>query len=286
MKEFFIGQTQTLIVKRFVDFGAYLGFSEEEGEVLLPKKQIPDGTKEGNLLEVFIYRDSEDRLIATTNKPTVYVGEIGRVKVKTVTKIGAFLDWGLEKDLFLPYKEMEGEVAVGDEICVYVYLDKSRRISASMRLYDHLCPVTKGELVKDEEFTGYIYRVNKKIGAFTAVFAEGKYFFGLIPASQVFERYKIGQEVKGRVVRVRPDGKLDLSPRKKAYAQIENDAETILSVMHSYEDTLPFSESASPELIERELHMSKAAFKRALGHLYKEEKIEIAESEVRLLRNK
>jgi len=281
MKEYLIGQTQTLIAKRKADFGVYLGFSDEETDILLPKKQVPETLKIGDMIEVFIYRDSEDRLIATTNRPTVQVGEIGRLTVKAVTKIGAFLDWGLEKDLFLPFKETEGLVSAGDQICVYVYLDKSRRISATMRIYDYLNPVTKGELIKDEEFIGYVYRVNKKIGAFTAVLVDGKYYFGLIPASQVFENYKIGQEVTGRVVRVREDGKLDLSPRKKAYAQIEADAEKVIKLLDSYEGCLPFSDNAKPEVIERELQMSKAAFKRAIGHLYKEEMIEISETEVK-----
>ena len=284
MKAFLIGQTQALILKREADFGVYLGFSDEEGEILLPKKQVPENAKIGDILTVFIYKDSEDRLIATVNEPLVKAGEMARLTVKAVTRIGAFLDWGLEKDLFLPYKEMEGEVRVGDRIVVYVYPDKSKRLSASMKIYDRLKAVHHGEFLQDESFHGIVYRVNRDIGVFVAVEQGPDFYFGLIPKQQVFKTYRPGDDVTGRVVRVRDDGKLDLSAREKDYKQIDSDSEAILEKIIEFGGTLPFSDNASPEIIKRELGMSKNGFKKALGHLYKLGKIAIDENEVRLLR--
>ena len=281
MGKIIVGKQQTLIVKRFLDFGAFLGFEDAVEVVLLPKKQVPEGAKEGDAVSVFVYRDSEDRLIATVRQPLATVGDIAYLTVKTVTRIGAFLDWGLEKDLFMPYKETEGNVKSGDRVLVYVYTDKSDRLCATMKLYDHLQAVTQGEFVKDEAFHGYVYRMNPDVGAFVAVEQEGVYFYGLIPKTQVFKPYRAGEPVEGHVVRVRPDGKLDLSVREKAYRQIEQDAEMILKKIDEYDGELPFSESASPEIIKRELNMSKNGFKKALGHLYKEEKIEIGEKTVK-----
>ncbi len=282
MREFLIGQTQALTVKREADFGIYLGFRNEEGDILLPKKQVPENTKIGDILTVFVYKDSEDRLIATVNEPLVKAGETARLLVKSVTRIGAFLDWGLEKDLFLPYKEMEGEVRPGDRICVYVYPDKSKRLCASMKIYDRLKAVEKAEFLKDDPFKGYVYRVNRDVGVFVAVEQGPDFYFGLIPKQQVFKAYRPGDEVSGRVVRVREDGKLDLSVRDKDYLQMGADSELILSKIKEYGGALPFSESASPEMIKRELGMSKNGFKKALGHLLKAGKIKIGENEVTL----
>ena len=281
MEKIIVGKQQTLVIKRFLDFGAFLGFEGTAEVVLLPKKQVPENAKEGDALSVFVYRDSEDRMIATVREPLAMVGDIAYLTVKTVTKIGSFLDWGLEKDLFMPYKETEGNVRAGDRILVYVYTDKSDRLCATMKLYDHLRTVTHGEFVKDEAFHGYVYRMNPDVGAFVAVEREGLYYYGLIPKPQVFKPYRAGDEVEGHVVRVRPDGKLDLSVRNKAYKQIEADAEVILKKIDEYDGELPFSESASPEIIKRELNMSKNGFKKALGHLYKEEKIVIGEKTVK-----
>ena len=284
MEKIIVGKQQTLVIKRFLDFGAFLGFEGAAEVVLLPKKQVPAGAREGDALSVFVYRDSEDRMIATVREPLAMVGDIAYLEVKTVTKIGAFLDWGLEKDLFMPYKETEGNVKSGDRVLVYVYTDKSDRLCATMKLYDHLSPVTQGEFVKDEAFHGYVYRMNPDVGAFVAVEQEGRYYYGLIPKPQVFRNYRAGERVEGRVVRVRPDGKLDLAVRDKAYKQIESDAEAILKKIDEYDGELPFSESASPEIIKRELNMSKNGFKKALGHLYKEEKIVIGEKSVKRVR--
>ncbi|MBP5223991.1 MAG: RNA-binding protein [Lachnospiraceae bacterium] len=281
MEKITVGKKQTLTVKRIAEFGAFLGFEESTEVVLLPRKQVPEGTKDGDRITVFVYRDSEDRLIATVREPLVMAGGMAYLQVKAVTKIGAFLDWGLEKDLFLPYKETEGSLRAQDRILVYVYTDKSGRLSATMKVYDRLKAAQQGEFVKDEAFRGYVYRMNPDVGAFVAVEKDGSYYYGLIPKPQVFRTYRPGEAVEGRVMRVRPDGKLDLSVREKAYRQIEADAAAILKKIDEYDGELPFSDNASPEIIRRELNMSKNGFKKALGHLYKEEKIVIGEKSVK-----
>ena len=281
MEKIKVGKKQTLKIRKIVDFGAYLGPDGSDEIVLLPKKQVPEHAKTGDQLSVFIYKDSEDRPIATVREPLAAVGDLAYMQVKTVTKIGAFLDWGLEKDLFLPYKEMEGGLKPQDKVLVYVYADKSERLCATMKIYDRLRPVTKGEFVKDEPFHGYVYRMNPDVGAFVAVEQDGQYYYGLIPKPQVFKLYRAGEPVEGRIVRVRPDGKLDLSVRSKAYKQIEEDAAAILKKIDEYDGELPFSDNASPEIIKRELNMSKNGFKKALGHLYKQEIVKITENSVK-----
>ncbi|MBQ6541656.1 MAG: RNA-binding protein [Lachnospiraceae bacterium] len=284
MEKITVGQKQTLTVKRIAEFGAFLGFEQSTEVVLLPKKQVPEGTKDGDRITVFIYRDSEDRLIATVREPLVMAGGLAYLQVKAVTKIGAFLDWGLEKDLFLPYKEMEGSLKAQDGILVYVYTDKSGRLSATMKVYDRLKAAQPGEFVKDETFRGYVYRMNPDVGVFVAVEKDGAYYYGLIPKPQVFRTYRPGEAVEGRIIRVRADGKLDLSVREKAYRQIEADAAAVLKKIDEYDGELPFSDNASPEIIRRELNMSKNGFKKAIGHLYKEEIVEIGKNFVRRLK--
>ena len=293
-----IGKTQELFLLRTAEQGAYLGPKDGSESVLLPRKQVPGSLKEGGRIAVFVYRDSEDRPVATVRRPYVEAGEFAYLTVKSVARAGAFLDWGLEKDLFLPFAEQERPLKSGEKALVRVYLDKSGRIAASMKVYAFLSAETYGCFHKDDPFTGYVYRVNPEIGAFVAVKGNGgteeadgnpagvrikKLYFGLIPASQLFTPLKAGDEVSGRILRVRKDGKLDLEIRQRAYKQIEEDSEKVLAKIRAYDGELPFSESASPETIKRELGLSKAAFKRALGHLKKEGKIEIGEKEVRIL---
>ena len=288
--DFHIGEYETLMVLRETDFGVYLGKEESTGpqeeqpSILLPKKQFPDGLKTSDRIRVFIYRDSEDRPIATTHTPKIQLGEFAYLEVKAVTKLGAFLDWGLEKDLFVPFQEQEEPLEVHQKVLAYMYLDRSGRLSATTRVYDRLSPAGKQEFREQDDFSGIVYRTEKNFGAFVAVYPKEadpkRMIFGLIPSQQVFHRFRLGEEVAGRVVRVRKDGKLDLSVRARDFEQISADAETILKKMEEYGGMLPFSESASPEIIRRELEMSKNGFKKALGSLLKAGKIRIGEKEI------
>lgn len=273
-----LAEYQDLYYVKKVDFGVYLAEDMgSEAHVLLPSKQVPEDAKPGEKIRVFLYKDSKDRLIATTNTPKLTLGEYAPLVVKEVGKIGAFLDWGLEKDLFLPYKEMTSRVEAGDEILVTLYIDKSKRLCASMKgLYDLLSQDSPYQ--KDQMVTGRVYEFSDNFGTFVAV---DDRFSARIPNSEDHSFLKIGDVIEAKVTAVKPDGKLDLTLREKAYIQMDTDAEKILELLDSYAGVLPFSEKASPEVIKRETGLSKAAFKRAIGHLYKERKITLDGGKIR-----
>lgn len=272
-----LGEIQVLTVMRQVDFGVYLASPQSpEERVLLPKKQVPEGLLVGEELEVFLYKDSKDRLIATTTKPKLTLGGMALLTVKEVTKIGAFLDWGLEKDLFLPFRQQTRKVHAGEECLVGLYTDKSERLCASMNVYEYLStnsPYQKGDQVK-----GRVYQISENFGAFVAV--DDKYS-ALIPKKEFFGQAKVGDIVEARVTSVKPDGKLDISLREKSYLQIHEDAEAVMQVIEEFDGVLPFTDKASPEVIQREFSLSKNAFKRAVGHLLKEGRIELTEKSIR-----
>lgn len=275
-----LGEFQVLQVVKLVDFGIYLAENpQDQTRVLLPKKQVPPDIQVGDELEVFLYKDSKDRLIAATNQPKLTIGRCAALKVLSIGNIGAFLDWGLEKDLFLPYKEMTREVHAGDEILVTLYIDKSRRLCASMKdlylLLSQDSPYQKGDTV-----TGRIYEFSENFGTFVAV--DDKYS-AMLPSHEDCSTLKVGDIIEAKVTNVKPDGKLDLTCRQKAYIQMDADAEKVMQVIEAYGGVLPFNDKASPEVIKREMKMSKNAFKRAVGHLYKERKIEITEQAIRKL---
>ncbi len=275
-----LGEYQTLTIVKQVAFGVYLAESRDAQEkVLLPKSQVPANAVLGDSMEVFLYRDSQDRMIATCAKPKLTLGGLAVLTVSQIGKIGAFLDWGLEKDLFLPYKEMNGKVREGDEVLVTLYLDKSSRLCASMKhLYDKLetdAPYEKGETV-----TGRVYEFGHDFGTFVAV--DDRYS-AMIPRSEDTSDLKIGDIIEARVTDVKADGKLDLSRRANKETQMDTDAQKVLRVIEEYAGVLPFNDKAAPEIIMREMQMSKAAFKRAVGRLYKERRIEITEKSIRLL---
>lgn len=275
-----LGEKQKLIVIKKVEFGIYLAEQlEDETRVLLPAKQVPEGIRIGDELEVFLYKDSKDRLIATTKESYIALGQIAVLKVLEIGKIGAFLDWGLEKDLFLPFKEMTRKVKPEDEILVTLYIDKSRRLCASMKgIYDLLekdSPYQKGENV-----SGRIYEFSDNFGTFVAV--DDRYS-AMIPSFEDCSHLRIGDVIEAKITNVKPDGKLDLTLREKAYIQMDADARKVLQVLEEYAGVLPFNDKASPEVIKREMQMSKNAFKRAVGHLYKERQIEITEKSIRKL---
>lgn len=276
---FQLGRKQELVVVKTVDFGVYLGEDQNAGmdkRVLLPKKQVPENCNIGDKIEVFLYKDSRDRLIATVNIPKLMVGEVGFLKVSQVTKIGAFLDWGLEKDILLPYKEQTRKVREGEEVLAALYIDKSSRLAATMNVYEYLRK--NSEYKKDDIVTGMIYQTSDNFGVFVAV---DNIYSALIPKKEVVGELRIGDTVQARVTGVKPDGKLDLSVREKAYLQIEKDAVKILQIIDSFDGVLPFTDRANPEVIKRETQMSKNEFKRAIGNLLKNGKIEIKENCIR-----
>ena len=278
-----LGKFQDLYIVKKKEFGVYVNDQKDvtEGSILLPAKQVPDGARIGDQISCFVYKDSEDRPIATVHIPKITLGAIRPLRVKEVSKIGAFLDWGLEKDLFLPFKEQLGHIRPNKEYLVSLYIDKSDRLCATMKVYERL--LSDSPYQKGDQVTGTVYRVNPEIGVFVAV--DNRYF-GLIPKKEIYDNYRTGDQVNARVTEVRSDGKLNLAVRDKAYLQMDTDSETILNAMESFGGYLPFGEKAEPDKINRELKMSKNAFKRALGHLLKEGKIEIGENRIEYRKEK
>lgn len=275
-----LGEKQELVVVKKVEFGVYLAVSTESAQekVLLPAKQVPEGSELGDVIEVFIYRDSSDRLIATTKEPKLKLGEVAELTVAQVGKFGAFLDWGLEKDLLLPFKQQRGRVDQGHQVLVSLYIDKSDRLCATMNVYENLR--TDSPYGPEDRVTGRVYELSDNFGAFVAV---DNQYSGLIPQKELYGKVELGKDVSARVIQVREDGKLTLSIREKAYLQIDQDARELLSIIDSYHGVLPFNDKVSPEMIRQGTGMSKNEFKRAVGRLLKEGKIEMKGNEIRRL---
>ena len=266
-----LGEKQRLVIVKKVEFGVYLATKEApEDKVLLPAKQVPEGAKVGDELEVFLYRDSSDRMIATTRTPRLCLGQVALLTVAQVGKVGAFLDWGLEKDLFLPFKQQTRKVKAGDQVLVSLYIDKSGRLCATMNVYEHLR--TDSPYKKDDKVTGRIYEISRNFGAFVAV---DDCFSALIPRKEPAEGIRVGDRITARVTEVKEDGKISLSLREKAYVQMGGDAEKLLTLIREAGGSLPIGDKSAPDKIRELTGMSKNEFKRAAGNLYKQRVAEI-----------
>ncbi|MBQ5360732.1 MAG: S1 RNA-binding domain-containing protein [Lachnospiraceae bacterium] len=272
-----LGEKQTLIVDKKVEFGVYLAEKKgDEERVLLPGSQMPEGTKVGDCLEVFLYKDSSDRLIATRKTPALTLGQVGWLRVAAVGKVGAFLDWGLDKDLLLPFREQpKTRVREGQEVLVAVYIDKSERLCATMNVYPYLR--TDSPYKAGDQVTGVVYETSSNFGTFVAV---DSIYSALIPKKELVHDIRIGETVSARVTQVRPDGKLDLSIREKAYLQMDRDGDKIMAALEAAGGTLMLCDKSSPELIREKMQMSKNEFKRAIGRLYRDGKIRIGEDRI------
>ncbi len=268
-----LGRRNKLVCLRKSEHGIYLGAYEYPGmEILLPKGECKKNYKKGDILSVFLYRDSEDRMTATLNEPLIGMGEIKKLHVNQVTKIGAFLDWGLTKDLFLPFKEMTHKVKEGEDCLVALYMDKSVRLCATMHIYDSL-EEPEG-FSKNDRVDVTAVEYNEKLGMFVAI--EDKYQ-GLIPNNEIDKEIHPGDTFRCRIINVRDDKKVTLSMRERLPEQMGIDAEIIMKRLEKSGGFLPFHDKTSPEIIKREFSMSKNAYKRAIGRLMKMNKIEIKE---------
>lgn len=275
-----LGKYQILELVKKSKYGFYLAEpgADQKHTVLLPAKEAPENIFIGDLIKVFIYKDTEDRIIATTRQVPVTIGELAVLKVKEVNNIGAFLDWGLIKDLFLPFKEQTTKVKAGDSVLVTIYIDKSNRLCATMKVYDLLS--TDSEYKKNDMVTGIVYDKLDSFGAFVAV---DNIYSAMIPNNELFSPVNIGDTVHARVISVRDDGKLNLSLRDKAYIQMASDSEMILDKLKASGGFLPFNDSSNPENIKNKFKISKNAFKRAIGKLYKDGIITINDDGIRML---
>ena len=265
------------IVKK-VDFGVYLAKEQEadpEEKVLLPRKEVPENVQPGDEIEVFLYRDSKDRMIATVRQPKLSLGEVAVLRVKENGKIGVFLDWGLEKDLLLPFREQVRKVRPGEECLVALYLDKSKRLCATMKVYHYLR--TDSPYEKDQKVTGTLYEISDNFGAFVAV---DNCYSALIPKKEPLGNARVGDTVEARVTEVLKDGKLSLSLREKAYIQMNEDAQKLLKLLEEQGGELPVGDKSSPEKIKELTGMSKNEFKRAAGNLYKQRLVQVEEHQL------
>ena len=272
-----LGKRQELKIVKRVEFGVYLADTDNaEERVRLPGKEVPEGTQIGDVISVFIYRDSKDRLISTTREPLISVGQTALLRVTDVGKYGAFLDWNLEKDLLLPFKEQTTQLKPGDKCLVALYIDKSNRLCTTMKVYRYLrtdSPYQKNDMVE-----GVVYEINEKFGVFVAV---DDCYSGLIPAREPAQGIRVSERLKMRVDDVLEDGKLTLSIRDKAYIQMNKDADEIMKLIERKGGKLSFNDKADPELIRCETGMSKNEFKRAVGNLYKQRLIMIETDGIR-----
>ena len=277
---FKLGSTQTLTVVKKSPHGVYLEAMDNDGNatVLLPTNQVTDSMLPGSLVDAFIYRDSDDRLIATTATPNLVMGQFALLTVKEVNDIGAFLDWGLAKDLFLPYKEQKRDLEAGDKVFVTLYIDKSGRLCATTRVYDLL--YNNHSYAEGDTVSGTVFDINPRLGAFVAI--DNKYL-GLLPTHLSDAQIKIGSTVTATVMEVREDKKITLKMREAAHIQMDADAALILEKLQENNGFLPYHDKSASEEISAYFGFSKNAFKRAIGRLYKEKKIVIESDGIKLL---
>jgi len=269
-----IGKMQKLQVTGKTEMGTYLNFKnvKDRDDILLPKNKEPQEFEIGDEIEVFVYKDSEDKTVATLKKPKLTMGELGLLRVVDITKFGAFLNWGLPKDLLLPFREQEGEITKGDLCLVGLYIDDNDKICATMHIYNLLS--TESPYKKNDRARGTVYSINKAYGMFVAV---DNTYHGLIHNNELYGNHTVGDNIEVRVKKVREDGKLELSLREEAYNEIEGDAQKIMERLNSSGGTLPINDNSSPDYIKAELKISKRAFKRAIGRLLKEGAVKITE---------
>jgi uncharacterized protein len=273
-----IGKTNHLYVVKEVDFGIYLD-GGDLGEILMPKRYVPEGSQPEGMIDAFIYLDSEDRLVATTEKPLAMVEEFALLKVVSVTPIGAFLDWGLSKDLFVPFREQRQSMEEGKSYLVYVYLDiNTKRIAASSKIEQFLDNIPVDYDV-DEEVDLII--VNETDLGYNAIIDNSH--FGVIFKNEVFQPLNPGDKVQGFIKKIRTDGKIDLCLQKAGYEKISAYAEKIISELEKAKGFLPLTDKSSPEEIYQRFKFSKKNFKAAIGALYKKRMIVLEENGIRLL---
>lgn len=273
-----IGNYNTLRIIKILSFGAYLDGGEGK-EILLPTRYVPDGAQVGDDVEVFIYHDNEGRLIATTLHPKAVVGEFAFMQVKSVNTTGAFLDWGLMKDLLVPYKEQKLTMREGKWYLVYVRLDHvTGRVMASARIEKFLNNIPpKYEfnqevslLVADDTEIGYKVIVNNL-------------HWGMVYHNQVFQRLEKGEHLKGYVKEIREDDKLDISLTPLGYQKVDGIAQTILQALQMQNGFLPVHDKSDPEVIYSLFRCSKKAFKQAIGALYRQHRIALEPDGIRLI---
>lgn len=274
-----IGEFNTLEIKKILPFGFYLD-GGTDGEILIPIRYVPDDCSVGDELDVFVYYDSEDRIIATTEKPYITVGEFALLSVVAVTKIGAFLDWGLSKDLFVPFREQKMRMEVGKKYMVFCYLDdQTQRIVASAKIEKFL-DNTYPQYDEGEEVDLMI--IGESDLGFNAII-NGRHT-GVLFRNEVFRPLYRGDRLKGYIKQVREDDKIDLMLQPFGYAKVDEISQSIMDILHEHGGFLRVTDKSDPELIYQMFQISKKTFKKAIGGLYRDRLIAIEENGIRALR--
>lgn len=273
-----IGQYNTLTIDRITKVGLYL--TQDGNDILLPNKYVPKEYVIGNMISVFVYLDQEERPVATTLEPYIKLNEFGWLRVNYTNQFGAFLDWGLEKDLFVPFKEQARPMEQGKRYLVYMYADeKTNRLVASSRTNQFLSNENL-ELEKNQEVDLIISHITD-LGINVIINQKHK---GLVYKDEAYVEVKPGQRCKGYIKAIRPDGKIDVSFQKLGYEGIEPNAQKILDELQSSRGFLRLNDNSHPEDIKTVLQMSKKTFKKAIGLLYKEKRIEIKDDGIHFLK--
>jgi len=273
-----LGEYNELTVVKELDFGIYLD-GDNDGEILLPIRQVPPNIKIGDRLEVFLYKDSEDRLIATTKEPFAIINEFAVLRVVDVNKTGAWLDWGLDKHLLVPFREQKQDMEAGKSYLVYIYKDiESNRLVASSKLDKFLdnLPIDYKEeekvnlLISNQSDIGYVVIINNTHS-------------GLLYKNEVFQKLTRGQKIIGYIKKIRDDNKIDVILQKPGYNKISTIADDILNKLRSQSGEIALGDKSSPDDIYKTFEISKKDFKKAIGKLYKDKKINISKNSITLI---
>lgn len=272
-----LGKYNQLEVVKEVDFGVYLN-GDEDGEILLPKRYVPEGTKPGDVLNVFIYLDMEERLVATTLQPYVQVGEFACLEVAWVNQFGAFLNWGLMKDLFVPFREQKMKMQKGKRYVVYVHLDEeSYRIVASAKV-EHFLSTEKPDYQPGQEVEVLVWQ-RTELGY--KVIVENK-FSGMLYHNEIFQPLEVGMRLTAFMKQVRPDGKIDLVLQKAGARKVDDFSEVLWQYIKDNDGFTPLNDKTDAEVIYHTFGVSKKTFKKAVGDLYKKRRIVLVEDGIHL----
>ena len=272
-----VGEYNLLRVVRMVDFGVYL--DDGKDGILLPKRFVPTGTKEGDELKVFVYHDSEDRLIATTQQPKAVLGEIAKLRTVSVTPQGAFLDWGLMKDIFVPRSKQQTTMLPNGEYLVKIYLDEQTgRVAATEKLEPFLS--NENLTVKELEVVDLIVYRRTDIGYVVII---NNRHTGVLHFNEIYRNISTGDKFRGFIKKIYPDNKIDVAAGKPGYARVEDESEKIIRLLRENNGYLPYYDKSDPEEIYSFFGMSKKTFKMTTGNLYKQKIISLEKTGIRLV---
>ena len=275
----YIGRMNRMKVVKHVDFGVYLD-GQDEGEILLPRKDVPHDTQVGDRLHVFIYRDSDDRLIATTKRPLVQVGEAAYLKVKQQNNVGTFMDWGLPKDLLVPFNEQAWPMNEGRNVVIYCYLDENtNRIAGTTKFHRHLSEDGRNVFQEGDAVKGMV-AAQTELGYKIIL---NNTHIGLLYKNEVFKPMRFGHELKVFIKQIREDGRIDLSIAASNQDVRDELEDKIMAYLKAHDGVSRITDKSPPNVIYDTFNASKANFKRALGRLYKKRLVSLDKTQVRLL---